>query len=184
MEEADAKGGCFVGPAEDAIICGVGTYGLEIMQDLPDVDTIIVPVGSGSGVCATSVVAKTINPDVEIIGTQSAQAPAMQLSWKSGKTITAEMNTFAEGVATRVPFENTQRMMRQYLSDFVLVDDEDIKKAVLLLLEHTHNLAEGAGAVPLAAALQLKDRLAGKKVALVMSGGNLAIEKLRSMLTN
>ncbi len=182
--EAEAKGGRFVGPAEDPLICGVGTYALEIMQDLPDVDTIIVPVGSGSGVCATSIVAKTINPDIEMIGAQSAQAPAMQLSWKSGQTVTAEMNTFAEGVATRVPFENTQHMMRKYLSDFVLVDDEDTKKAIVLLLEHTHNLAEGAGAIPLAAALQMKEKLAGKKVVLVMTGGNLAIEKLRSILGN
>jgi threonine dehydratase len=93
------------------------------------------------------------------------------------------MKTFAEGVATRVPFENTQRIMRKYLDDFVLVNDEDIKKAVVMLLEHTHNLAEGAGAIPLAAALQMKDRLAGKKVALVMSGGNLSVEKLNSILS-
>jgi threonine dehydratase len=92
------------------------------------------------------------------------------------------MKTFAEGVATRVPFKNTQRIMRQYLDDFVLVDDEDIKAAVVLLLEHTHNLAEGAGAIPLAAALQLKARLAGKKVVLVMSGGNLSLENLRGIL--
>jgi threonine dehydratase len=129
-------------------------------------------------------VAKTINPNIEMIGAQSAQAPAMQLSWKSGQTVTAEMNTFAEGVATRVPFENTQHMMRKYLSDFVLVDDEDTKKAIVLLLEHTHNLAEGAGAIPLAAALQMKEKLSGKKVVLVMSGGNLAIEKLRGILGN
>jgi threonine dehydratase len=119
-----------------------------------------------------------------MIGAQSSQAPAMQLSWKSGQPVTAEMNTFAEGVATRVPFENTQHMMRKYLSDFVLVDDEDTKKTIVLLLEHTHNLAEGAGAIPLAAALQMKEQLAGKKVVLVMSGGNLAIEKLRSILGN
>jgi threonine dehydratase len=164
------------------LICGVGTYALEIMEDLPSVDTIIVPVGAGSGVCATTIVAKTINPNVEVIGAQSAQAPAMQLSWQSGQMVTADMNTFAEGVATRVPFENTQRIMRQYLDDFVLVDDEDTQKAIILLLEHTHNLAEGAGAIPLAAALQMKQRLAGKNVALVMSGGNLSLEKLRGIL--
>lgn len=182
--QAEARGGRFVGPTEEPLICGVGTYALEIMEDLPDVDTIIVPVGAGSGACATGIVAKTINPDVEMIGAQSAQAPAMQLSWKSGQMVTAETNTFAEGVATRVPFANTQYMMRKFLNDFVLVDDEDIKKAIVLLLEHTHNLAEGAGAIPLAAALQMKEQLAGKKVVLVMSGGNLAIENLRSILGN
>jgi len=182
MGVAEEKGGLFVGPTDELLMHGVGTYALEIMESLPDVDTIIVPVGAGSGVCATSIVAKAINPNVEVIGVQSAAAPAMQLSWKSGEMVTADMNTFAEGIATRVPFANTQRIMRHYLDDFVLVADEAIKTAVLQLLQHTHNLAEGAGAAPLAAALQLKERLAGKKVVLVMSGGNLAIEKLQTFL--
>jgi threonine dehydratase len=180
--EAEAQGGRFVGPTEEPLICGVGTYALEILEDLPDVQTIIVPVGAGSGACGTSIVAKSINPNIEVIAAQSAQAPAMQLSWKSGQLVTAEMRTFAEGVATRVPFLNTQRIMRKYLDDFVLVDDEAIKEAIVLLLQHTHNLAEGAGAVALAAALQLKERLAGKKVALVLSGGNLALEQLGEIL--
>ncbi len=180
--EAEAQHGRFVGPTEEVLICGVGTYGLEIMEDLPDVDTIIVPVGAGSGSCGTSIATKSINPKVEVIGVQSAQAPAMQLSWKSGELVTAEMNTFAEGIATRVPFANTQRIMRKYLDAFVLVKDEDIKKAIALYLEHTRNLAEGAGAAPLAAAMQMKERLAGKKVVLILSGGNLSMEKLRSIL--
>jgi len=182
MAQAEARHGCFVGPTEELLIHGVGTYALEILEDLPEVQTIIVPVGAGSGACGVSIVAKTINPKIEVIAAQSAQAPAMQLSWQRGQLVTAEMNTFAEGVATRVPFANTQRIMRSYLDEFVLVDDEDIRQAVLLLLEHTHNLAEGAGAISLAAALQLKERLAGKKVALVLSGGNLSIEKLRNIL--
>ena len=180
--EAEARGGRFVGPTEEALICGVGTYALEILEDLPEVQTIIVPVGAGSGACGTSIVAKSVNPKIEVIAAQSAQAPAMQLSWKSGQLVTAEMRTFAEGVATRVPFLNTQRIMRQYLDDFVLVDDEAIKEAIVLLLQHTHNLAEGAGAVALAAALQVKERLAGKKVALILSGGNLALEQLGEIL--
>jgi threonine dehydratase len=180
--EAEAHHGRFIGPTDEPLICGVGTYALEILEDLPEVQTIIVPVGAGSGACGVSIVAKTINPNIEVIGVQSAQAPAMQLSWKSGRPVTAEMNTFAEGVATRVPFENTQRIMRTYLDDFVLVDDKAIKKAIVLLLEHTHNLAEGAGAVALAAALQLKERLAGKRIVLIMSGGNLSLEKLRAFL--
>jgi threonine dehydratase len=179
---AKDRGGIFVGPTEEALICGVGTYALEILEDLPDVDTIIVPVGAGSGVCGTCIVAKTINPAIGVIGVQSAQAPAMQRSWLSGELVTAEMKTFAEGIATRVPFENTQRIMRKYLDDFVLVDDEDIKQAIITLLEHTHNLAEGAGATPLAAAIQMKSTLAGKKVVLVMSGGNLSLEKLKAIL--
>ena len=182
LGEAEARQGRFVGPTEELLICGVGTYALEIVEDLPQVDTIIVPVGAGSGACGVGIVAKSINPAIEVIGVQSAQAPAMQRSWQAGRLVTAEMNTFAEGIATRVPFENTQRIMRKYLDDFVLVDDEAIKAAIVLLLEHTHNLAEGAGAASLAAALQLKERLAGKNVVLVLSGGNLALEKLQHIL--
>lgn len=182
MGVAAEKNGRFVGPTENLLIHGVGTYALEILESLPDVDVIIVPVGAGSGVCATSIVAKTINPRIEVIGVQSAQAPAMQRSWSGGEMVTAEMNTFAEGIATRVPFANTQRIMRQYLDDFLLVDDAEIKEAIVTLLEHTHNLAEGAGAAPLAAVLRYGERFAGKKAALVMSGGNLALEKLAGIL--
>ena len=143
---AAERGGRFVGPTEEQLIHGVGTYALEIIEDLPEVDVIIVPVGAGSGVCATAIVAKTINPAIQVIGVQSAQAPAIQMSWAAGKPVSADMNTVAEGLATRVPFENTQRIMRKYLDDFLLVEDAAIEDAILLLLEHTHNLAEGAGA--------------------------------------
>lgn len=179
---AEEKGGCFVGPTDELLIHGVGTYALEILEDLPDVEVIIVPVGAGSGACGVSIVAKSINPKIEVIAVQSAQAPAMQLSWQAGKMITADMNTFAEGIATRVPFANTQQIMRHYLDDFILVDDAAIKEAILLLLQHTHNLAEGAGAAPLAAALELKEQLSGKNVVLVMSGGNLSVAKLSQIL--
>ncbi|HMQ56015.1 MAG TPA: threonine dehydratase [Anaerolineae bacterium] len=182
MEVAAARGGRFVSPTEEPLICGVGTYGLEIVEALPEVETIIVPVGAGSGACGTSIAAKSINPKIQVIAAQSAQAPAMQLSWQSGELVTADMKTFAEGVATRVPFANTQRIMRHYLDDFILVDDADIKKAMLLMMEHTHNLTEGAGGIPLAAALQLKDRLAGQKIVLILCGGNLSLAKLRRIL--
>ena len=179
MTQAQAQGGRFVSATEELLIAGVGTYALEIMEDLPDVEVIIVPVGAGSGACGVSIVAKTINPNIEVIACQSAQAPAMQRSWLAGELVTAEMTTFAEGVATRVPFENTQQIMRQYLDDFVLVDDADILKAIRLMIEHTHNMAESAGAIPLGAALQIKTHLAGRKVVLVMSGGNLALDQLK-----
>jgi threonine dehydratase len=182
MAKAEEAGGYFVGPTDEPLIHGVGTYALEILEDLPDVDTIIVPVGAGSGVCGTAIVAKGINPGIEVIGAQSAQAPAMQKSWQSGKMVTARMKTFAEGVATRIPFENTQRIMRKYLDDFILVDDEEIKKAIVLLLQHTHNLAEGAGAIALAAAVKNRDKLAGKKVVLILSGGNIALAQLQQVL--
>ena len=130
----------------------------------------------------TGIVAKTINPRIELIAVQSAQAPAMQHSWVAGRPVTADAHTVADGLALSVPFENTRRILRKYLDDFVLVDDGAIEAAILLLLEHTHNLAEGAGAAALAAALKLRDRLAGKNVVLVMTGGNLSIDRLRKLL--
>jgi len=181
-EQARTGGGAFVGPADFPLICGVGTYALEIINDLPSVDCIIVPVGGGSGASGVCTVAKAIKPSIEVIAVQSAQAPAAQQSWKQGQHIEAETHTFAEGIATQVPFDLPQRILRQHLDDFILVDDDDIKAAILLHLQHTHNLVEGAGAASLAAALKLRDRLAGKKVALVVSGGNLATEKLAAML--
>ncbi len=182
MEVAKARGGRYVGPTEELLICGVGTYALEIVEELPEVDAIIVPVGAGSGACGTGIVAKAVNPAIQVIGVQSAQASAMQLAWQSGKPVSADTKTAAEGLATRVSFENTQRIMRKFLDDFVLVDDDSIHNAVLLLLEHTHNLAEGAGAAALAAAIKLKRRLSGKNVVLVMSGGNFSLDQLRRLL--
>ncbi|MFC1665127.1 pyridoxal-phosphate dependent enzyme [Pseudomonadota bacterium] len=158
---------------------GVGTYALEILQELPSVDVIIVPVGAGSGVCGTAIVAKTINKNIKVIAVQSAQAPSMKLSWESGSMVKAEMNTFAEGLATRVPFENTQKIMREVVDQFILVDDTNIRSAISLLLEHTHNLVEEAAAAPLAAALQIKEELRNKNVVLVVSGGNISIKNLK-----
>ncbi len=180
---AAERGGYFVGPTDDLLIHGVGTYGLEIMEDLPDAAVIIVPVGAGSGICGTAIAAKTINPKIEVIGVQSAQAPAQQQSWQSATMQEAEMQTIAEGLATRIPFSNTQQIMKKYLDDFVLVDDRAIEEAVYLLLQHAHTLVEEAGAAALAAAIQLRERLAGRKTVLVVSGGNIAPERLKHILT-
>ncbi len=182
-QQAQLNGGKFVGPTDNSLIEGVGSYTLEILQELPGVDTIIVPVGAGSGVCATAIVAKAINSNIKIIGVQSAQAPAMQNSWKNKKMLSSTCTTVAEGLATRVPFENTQKIMQQYLDDFVLVDDEGINQAVLHLLDHTHNLVEEAGAASLAAAIQLKQKLTDKNVVIVISGGNLSRQNLIKLLT-
>ena len=179
---AEKQGGKFVGPTDELLIHGVGTYALEIIEELPTVDAIIVPVGAGSGVCGTGIVAKTINPKIEIIAVQSAQAPAMQISWEKGEMVEAGTETIAEGLATRVPFENTQRIMREYVDQFLLVDDERIKATTRTMMEHTHNLVEEAAAAPLAAALQIKEQLQGKNVVLVASGGNISMENLKKVL--
>ena len=171
-------GGVFVGPTDEVLIAGVGSYALEIIKDLPDVDVIIVPVGAGSGVCATSIVAKAINPKIKIIGVQSAQSPTQQLSWKNKKMIKAENTTIAEGMATGVPFANTQEIMGKYLDDFILVNDEEIISATRALIQITHNLIEEASASTYAAALQIKSQLKNKKVVLIMSGGNISSQNL------
>lgn len=185
-DKARHDGARFVGPTDAELIAGVGTYTLEIMESLPEVDVIIVPVGAGSGAASVSLVAKTIKPDVQVIAVQSERAPAIWRSWKEGHAITAAMETDAEGLATRVPFENTLRMMQDPktgIDDFVLVTDEAMRDAVRLLLQHTHNLAELSGAASLAAAIQIRDRLAGSKVVLILSGGNISMEKLRTILS-
>lgn len=183
--EAIKDGARFIGPTDPELIAGVGTYTLEILEQLPDVNVIIVPVGAGSGASSVALVAKTINPKIQVIAVQAKKAPAIYESWKAKKPVAASMETSAEGVATRVAFENTLQMMcdpTTGIDDFLLVSEREMEEAVLLLLEHTHNLAELAGAASLAAAIQIKDRLEGKKVALVLSGGNMMTSKLKHIL--
>lgn len=167
---------------EPRLIPGVATLALEIIEDLPEVEAIVVPVGGGSGACGACVVADALNPDVRVIGVQAEKAPGAYLSWKSGEIVEAKMQTIAEGLSTTMGFELTQAIMRKLMDEFVLVSEEELVGAVGLYLETTHNLAEHAGAAPLAAAIKIKDRLAGKKVALVMSGGNITRQHLREAL--
>lgn len=185
QERATHEGARFISPTDPQLICGVGTYAVEILDALPDLDVLIVPVGAGSGACGCSIVAKTRRPQARVIGVQAAAAPTMQRSWQARRPVEAPMETVAEGLATRVPFENTQRIMTHPtlgLDDFLLVDDAAMEQAIRLLLEHTRNVAEHAGAAPLAAALEQRAALAGKKVVLVLSGGNLAHAELLRIL--
>jgi threonine dehydratase len=168
---------------EPDLIAGVGTYALEIFEDLPDPDVLLVPVGLGSGICGTALVASQRRPAAQVIGVQSELAPAVTLSWREGQPVeTGTPQTFAEGMATRVPADMTLEIMRRYVHEMVLVSDAALREALRLLLRATHNLAEGAGAAPLAAALQMRDRLAGKKVVGVLSGGNLDLRELARIL--
>jgi threonine dehydratase len=167
---------------EPQLIAGVATLSLEIFEDLPDVDAILLPVGGGSMASGACIVASSVNPEAKIIGVQAEAAPAAYLSWKEGRLVSDKMGTFAEGLATRVGFELTQRILKSQLEDFVLVSDDEIRRAVLLLIEKTHNLVEAAGAAPLAALIKSKDALKGKKVAVVASGGNISIAQLKEIL--
>ena len=167
---------------EPRLIAGVGTYTLEILEDLPDVDVIVVPVGGGSGASGACIVAKSVNPAIEVIGVQAAQAPAVYLSWKEGYPMEAPMTSAAEGLATGKAYALPLGILREHLDDFVLVSECEMNRAIVTHLEETHNLTEHAGAASLAGALKIADRLAGKKVALVMSGGNLSVDQLKISL--
>ncbi len=184
-EQAIKDDARFIGPTDPELIAGVGTYTLEILEQLPDVDAIIVPVGAGSGASSVALVAKTIKPKIQVIAVQAKKAPAIYDSWNARKPVAASMETSAEGLATRVAFENTLQMMcdeKTGIDDFLLVSEKEMEEAAVLLLEHTHNLAELAGAASLAAAIQLKDRFSGKKIALVLSGGNMMASKLKRII--
>ncbi len=170
---------------EPHLIAGVGTATLEILEDLPDADVLIVPIGGGSSAAAACVVAKVANPEIEVLAVQSEMAPAAYRSWKEGRPLALDlMQTAAEGLATRVGFELTQTILRRHLDDFVLVSEAAIERAVATLVEKAHTLAEAAGAAPLAAALDLRERLAGKNVVLFVSGGNISPAQLRRALAS
>jgi threonine dehydratase len=168
---------------EPLLIAGVGTETLEIIEDRPDVEAIIVPIGGGSGAAGACVVAKSIRPEIEVIGVQSDAAPAAFRSWQARELLDGENATFAEGLATRVPFELPQQILWEQLDDFVLVGEDEIRHANRLMIEHTRNLVEPAGSAPLAAALKLRDRLQGKRVALVASGGNISPAQLAALFS-
>jgi threonine dehydratase len=178
------QGMYYVHPANDPLlIAGVGTYGLEILEDLPEVQTIIVPIGAGSGICGTAIVAKSIHPQIRVIGVQAANAPSVYLSWKERRMVeTPFCDTFAEGLATRTAFELPLSIMRDLVDDIVLVSEDELKQAIVLLLEKVHTVVEGAGAASTAAAVKLKDSLQGQTVACVLSGGNLPLSTLQRII--
>jgi threonine dehydratase len=179
-EEARKKGYRYIHSAnEPLLIAGVGTLYLEIIEEIPDVDVIFVPIGGGTGAAAACVIAKAINPKIKVIGVQAENAPAVYLSWKTGKLMQTESSdTFAEGLATRVTFTLTFDILCRMIDEIVLVSEEEMKKAIVTLLETTHQLAEGAGAASTAAAFQLREQLQGKRVALPLTGGNLTLKSL------
>jgi threonine dehydratase len=168
---------------EPDLIAGVATETLEILTQQPDVDVVIVPVGGGSGAAGACIVAKAVNPAIRVIAVQSDAAPAAYLSWKEGRLVQSESHTYAEGLATRVPFELPQAILGAHLDDFVLVSEQEIRAAQGTMIEATCNLIEASGAAPLAAALRLADDLHGRRVALVASGGNVSPEQLVDVLS-
>ena len=167
---------------EPLLIAGVGTHTLEVLQEQPHVDTVIVPIGGGSGAAGAAIAAKAINKNVRVIGVQSDAAQAAYLSWKSGELQESPNGTRAEGLSTATPFALPQRIMRRLLDDFVLVSDDEIDAATAVMIEKTRTLVEAAGAAALAAALKLRDSLRGHTVALICSGGNISPAQLKALL--
>lgn len=167
---------------EPLLIAGVGTITLEIFDELPDVDVLLVPIGGGSGAAGACLVAKHLRPSTKVIGVQAEAAPAAYRSWKSKQFTEAPCTTFAEGLATRTPFSLPQQILREHLDDFILVSEDELRQAVLVCIEDVHNLAEGAGAAAIAGAIKIRDQLQGQRVAMVLSGGNLSLGQLRDIL--
>ncbi len=167
---------------EPLLIAGVATETLEILEEQPDTDVVIVPIGGGSGAAGACIVAQAVSPATKVIGVQSEAAPTAYRSWKEHELVEDRMETFAEGLATRTAFELPQRILWDHLDDFVLVSDDEIRAAQATMIEATRNLVEASGAAPLAAALRLRGELAGKRVALILSGGNATREQLLDVL--
>jgi threonine dehydratase len=168
---------------EPYLIAGVATASLEVLEERPDVGALIVPVGGGSGAAGACLVAKHRRPEVRVIGVQSEGAPAAYLTWRDRRPREGgPIRTFAEGLATRTSFALPQQILAEHLDDFILVNDDELYRAMRLLLVEGHQVAEGAGAAATAAAWKLRDSLRGKTVALWVSGGNATAESLARAL--
>ncbi len=167
---------------EPLLIAGVGTHTLEILEDEPDIDVVIVPIGGGSGAAGACIVAKALNPKIRVIGVQAENAPAAYKSWKKRALLEDTNATFAEGLATRTAFALPQKILWELLDDFILVSEEAMRAAIVMYLQKAKTLSEGAGASSLAGALQLREQLNGRKVALILSGGNITPEQLKMVL--
>jgi len=168
---------------EPLLVAGVGTAALELLEIVPDLDTIVVPIGGGSSVLGAGVVARAVNPAIRIVGVQAEGASAVYRSWRAGRRIVTErVDTFAEGLATREPFEMPLALLPQLVDAIVLVNDEQIAAAIRLLFETTRQIAEGAGAAATAVVMTRRDEFAGKRVGMILSGGNITAEQFRRIL--
>lgn len=181
---ASTTGARYVHSADEPLlIAGVGTYALEVFEDLPDADVIFVPIGGGSGACGLITVRNALGARAKIIGVGAVNADGVYRSWKGPERVIGESaNTFAEGIATRVSFDLPFSIYKPYLDDFIQLTEAELAAGVRMALQTTHNLAEGAGAASIAAACKLRDSLAGQRVVCIMSGGNIDAAKLKWVL--
>ncbi|MCD8180992.1 MAG: threonine ammonia-lyase [Firmicutes bacterium] len=184
VEIQEKEGATFLHPYDDIeVMAGQGTLGIEILEDLPTVDIVIVPAGGGGLLAGVAACIKQINPRVKIIGVQAEGAPAISMSFKQKKLVTTDSaTTIADGIAVKVPGTNTVELINKYADDVVTVSDAEISAAILLLLERTKQVVEPAGATPLAAVLNGKVDVKGKKVACVLSGGNIDVSFIQRII--
>jgi threonine dehydratase len=171
---AIAQGLHFVPPFHRDIVTGVATYWMELFTAVPDLDAVYAPIGMGSGICAACAVRNGMKLKTRIIGVAAEGAPAYALSFEAGRSIAAPVTTLiADGMACRVPDDDALEIMQTNVDNMVRVSDEEIRHAMRIYFSDTHNLIEGAGAASLAAALKEKNSLAGKRIALIATGGNV-----------
>jgi threonine dehydratase len=160
------------------LVLGVATYALELLRTAPDLEVLYVPIGQGSGICGCILARDLLGLTTEIVGVQATEAPSYALSFAAGAVVTTKTsNTRADGVATRIPDADAVAVICKGASRVVQVTDDEIAVAMRAYWTDTHNLAEGAGAAALAAALQEKKKLQGKRVGLVLSGGNIDFDR-------
>jgi threonine dehydratase len=168
---------------EPLLIAGVATMALEVLEQMPQTDFIFCAVGGGSGCAGTTIVTTALKPSTQVVGVQAAGASSAFESWRRKQLYTTgAADTFAEGVQTRVAFQMTQEILWANLERFVLVEDQQIREAMIHYLERARTVAEGAGAVPLAGALKCRQEIQGKKVVLYVSGGNVSRANLARVL--
>jgi threonine dehydratase len=187
LELVEERGLTYVHPFDDPrLIAGQGTVGLEIMEDVPDADVIVVPIGGGGLISGVSMAAKSINPDVRIIGVESSGAPAMQRSVAEGRRITLDrVDCIIDGLRVMRVGENTRSVCARFVDEIVTLPDPQIFEALLWLMERAKLVAEGAAAAPVGALLQgLVQAPEGSKVVVVLSGGNLDVDQLRGLHWN
>ncbi len=184
LELKEERGYTFVHPFDDDyVIAGQGTIGLEIINEMSDVDAVLVPVGGGGLISGVACAIKSISPRVQVYGVQAAGAPSMYNAVRSGKReALPQVSTIADGIAVKNPGERTFAMVQQYVDDIALVTEDEIAAAILALIEKQKMIAEGAGAVSVAAAMFHKFPLEGKKVVSLISGGNIDVTSLSRVI--
>ncbi len=184
IRQSEAEGLTFLHPFDDeAVIAGQGTIGLELLEQIPDLEAVVVPIGGGGLISGVACAIKETNPSIRVIGVQTERLPSMLRACEAGRPVTIPAEaTIADGIAVRRAGDVTLPLVARYVDELVTVDEEEIASAILVLLEREKTLAEGAGAAALAALLQKKTRLNGQRTAVLVGGGNIDVTLLSKII--